>query len=64
MLKMFFGQSPTPNMPTWVYNSMIGIGGAFLYTDSWFHFFGLVLMLESVLVSIERCWPKAERPEA
>ena len=62
MLKYLFGYSPI-DAPAWVYNSAIGTIGAAFYADTLAHFVGIVLILESVLVSVERCWPKSERPE-
>ena len=38
-------------------------GASALIADSLPHFTGYALILEAILVSLERCWPKKERPE-
>jgi hypothetical protein len=58
-----FGYDPTKSLPTFVYNSIMATVGAALLAHDWTTFFGLVLLMESIIVSIERCWPKGERPE-
>lgn len=53
--KSMFGWQPT----CWkrsTYNSVLSIAGCFLYADTVAHFFGLVLIVECFLVTIEGCW--------
>lgn len=56
-----FGFVPT-DLKASTYNSLIAVVGAILYADTWAQTFGLIFMIEAVLVSIERCWPENERP--
>ena len=64
-LNKFFGQGPKGlfGLKVSTYNSLMGVVGAFAYADTIPKTIGLILMVEAVLVSIERCWPKEERPE-
>lgn len=62
VLSYVFGYVPT-YWPTWAYNSFIGLSGCWMIADNVGHFIGYSLILESLIVSIERCWPKGERPE-
>lgn len=62
MLRRVFGFIPS-FIPTWAYNSIIAGAGCFIVADTLSQAFGLWLILESLLVSIERCWPDGERPE-
>lgn len=57
-----FGFTPTGKIPAYAYNSVMVLIGAYLLSDTWQQFFGLVFVLEAIIVSIERCWPKEERP--
>lgn len=57
-----FGWRPKAWLPACHYNSICTTVGAFCITSTWLQFVGLVLILEGLIVSIERCWPKEERP--
>lgn len=61
-MKSPFGWRPRPWLPAAHYNSICTTIGALLITETWPQFMGLVLILEGIIVSIERCWPKGERP--
>ena len=61
-IKKLFGFSPMQSLPTYAYNSLCGAIGCWLLTDTMPHFIGAILILEAVLVSLERTWPKGERP--
>jgi hypothetical protein len=43
---------------TW--NTLCMCAGAWLLTRSWSEFFGLMFVLESIVVTIEQCWPTPE----
>lgn len=43
------------------YNSVTALIGAWLMTDTFSHFIGLVLLMESLHVTIEGCWPAIMR---
>jgi hypothetical protein len=61
MQKALFGATfPTMGMKRSTYNSVISLAGCYFYADTWTQFFALVLILESLIVSIEGCWPKTE----
>lgn len=46
------------NMKPDSYNTLCAAVGAWVLTDTWAHFFGVLCLAESVIVSIEQCWPK------
>jgi hypothetical protein len=50
-------------LKTETYNSLCALAGSIAYADTWTQALGLILLSEAVLVTIERCWPRGERPE-
>lgn len=61
MINSLFGWTPTC-LKASTYNSLCGIAGCALLADSIPQFVGYALVLEAILVSVERCWPENERP--
>lgn len=49
-------------LPIHYINALMLLLGAYMLTDTWRDFAGVVLLGEALLVSIERCWPEGERP--
>ncbi len=62
LIDKVFGFSPD-DLPTYAYNSIVLIIGAFCITHTLSDFLGVVFIGEAFLASIERCWPKSELPK-
>lgn len=60
-MRYVFGYLPT-EQPRWVYNSLLAVIGCFLVSNTWAQFFGYLLLMESILVTLEANWPARELP--